>query len=72
MKDLSSSYTSKAGYDEKTNTLRIEFSNGAVFDYSTITPHDAQEFMESSSPGKHFHAYIKNKYPSVKVNTEEK
>jgi hypothetical protein len=71
MKDLSSSFTSKAGYDEKSNTLRIEFSNGAVFDYSTITPQDAKEFMEASSPGKHFHANIKGKYPSSKVNPDE-
>lgn len=71
LKDLNSSLISQAGYDSTNNTLRIKFSNGQVYDYTTVTPSQAQDFLNSESPGKHFHANVKGKYPSSKFSEDE-
>jgi len=60
------------GYDPTTATLEVEFTNGAVYQYSAVPAHIHQELMEAESIGKYFNQHIKYgfRYERVDVQTE--
>lgn len=67
---VTSSRIAAYGYDEKTNTLAIEFPGGAVYHYDNFTAKDWEEFQKAESKGSHFHHRIKpnsKSYPYTKV-----
>lgn len=55
------------GYDNGTQTLEVEFLNGRVYQYYGVPEHMHGQFMQASSKGKFFHAYIKDQYPYSRV-----
>jgi hypothetical protein len=57
---VSSTQIKEIGYDEKTSTLEIEFHRGNVYQYHPITKEGYEQMMKAESPGKFFHANIKN------------
>lgn len=59
LEPVESSMISQVGYDEKKETLRIQFHDGATYDYPVFTPRDWKAFREADSLGKHFHRAIK-------------
>lgn len=64
---VSSSNIAAIGYDENSQSLEIEFTNGAVYQYSSVPPSEYEGIMGADSKGKYLHANIKNRYSFVKL-----
>jgi hypothetical protein len=61
-----------ARYDEATQTLEIDFKNGAgqkqsTYRYDGFAPEAWAQFMASSSRGAHFARHIRPRYKGVKI-----
>lgn len=64
---VSSTSIASIGYDEASQTLEIEFSNGSVYQYYNVPQTIFDELRTSPSVGK-FHAYqIKDVFPFSRV-----
>ena len=63
---VSSSNISAIGYDADSQTLEVEFTNGAVYSYSGVPSGEYEGFMGADSKGKYLHANIKDRYSFVK------
>lgn len=57
---IQSTQIKSVGYDEKTSTLEIEFHRGKIYQYHPITKEGYEAMMKAESPGKFFHANIRN------------
>jgi hypothetical protein len=66
MQPVESSNIKAIGYDQATQTLRMEFRNGSIHDYPDTSPADHTNLMAAASHGKHFHQHIRSR-KSVKV-----
>lgn len=64
---VSSSNIMSAGYDLGSETLEIEFKDGAVYQYYNVSPHLYEQFQSASSKGQFFNLYIKNAVPFSRV-----
>ena len=64
---VSSSNIAAIGYDQKTQTLEIDFNNGSTYQYYGVTNNVHDGFLSAGSHGKYFHAYIKGRYPESKI-----
>jgi hypothetical protein len=64
---VSSSNVSSIGYDADSQTLEVEFNNGAVYQYSGIPEYEYVGIMNADSKGKYLHSNIKNRYPFSKL-----
>ena len=49
-------------YDEKTQTLRVEFNNGSVYKYHDVPEKDYKALKSSPSVGQYFNTHIREKY----------
>ncbi len=56
-------------YNLKTNTLKIVFVNGLIYDYKHVPEKIYQEMKESFSKGVYFNRRIKGKYSFERVNS---
>lgn len=65
-KPVSSSNLISIGYEADSQTLEIEFMNGAVYQYSGVPSDEFTAFMNADSKGTYFRARIKH-YPCVKL-----
>lgn len=61
-----SSNVASVGYDEDSETLEIEFKNGAVYQYSCVPIDEYKAFISADSKGTYFHQHIKH-YPTTKL-----
>lgn len=70
---MESTQLKKMAYDEKTQTLLVQFNNGAVYMYENVEADEAAGVMfDENSQGKAFSARIKNGgYSYQKLNDEE-
>ncbi|MBI1287147.1 MAG: KTSC domain-containing protein [Flavobacteriales bacterium] len=64
---VSSSNIEAVGYDEATETLRVWFLNGSVYDYSGVNSLEFEGLRDAPSVGSYLHQNIKGQYPYVKV-----
>lgn len=64
---IESSMIQSIGYDERAQTLEIEFHNGSVYQYYEVPKRIYEEMMKSSSLGKYFIFEIKGGYQYAKV-----
>lgn len=64
---VSSSNIMSAGYDAPSETLEVEFKDGAVYQYFNVGSTMYEAFMQASSKGQYFNAYIKNAVPFSRV-----
>ena len=64
---VSSSNLVSVGYDATTETLEVEFQNGAVYQYYNVNESIYNELMAASSRGKFLAYQIKNVYPYSRV-----
>lgn len=62
-----SSMIKKAVYNFTTNSLKVEFNSGAVYEYANVDPTTYDEFCKAESQGKFFNEKIKNVYPNSKL-----
>jgi hypothetical protein len=67
MTTTDSSMIKKAIYNFTTNTLKVEFNSGALYEYSQVDPQLYDEFCKAESQGKFFNEKIKNKYENSKL-----
>jgi len=64
---VASSNIASIGYDEPTQTLEIEFLNGALYQYYNVPLNMYEQLMQEASKGRFLNAYIKNAYPYSRV-----
>lgn len=64
---VSSSNIVSAGYDAPSETLEVEFKDGAVYQYFNVGPAMYESFLQASSKGQYFNVYIKNAVPFSRV-----
>lgn len=68
---VESSMITAVGYDEKSQTLRVVFHNGNVYDYPMFTPRDWAAFQSADSLGQHFHKFVKPNFGYRRVAESE-
>ena len=57
----------KIGYDAESQTLRVLFKKGGLYDYSNVPADVANTFIGSDSPGKYLQSNIRGVYAYEKV-----
>lgn len=67
MKIAQSSHIQAHDYDQGSQTLTIQFTNGAVYQYAGVPSTEYYNFSQSSSPGVYFHSKIKGRYSSRNI-----
>ncbi len=67
MKPVSSSNIQSIGYDESTETLRVQFNNGSVYEYRNVPVIVYNDFMQAGSLGAYLNRNIRNSYPYEKI-----
>jgi hypothetical protein len=65
---VSSSNVEAIGYDEDTETLRVWFLNGSVYDYSGVGIMEFEALREAPSVGSYLARNIKGQYPYEKIS----
>jgi KTSC domain-containing protein len=66
-KRVNSSKIRSVGYDEKTQTLEIEFSNGEVYQYPKVYPEVYRRFMAAPNPTTFYDDKIAEDYTGRRV-----
>jgi hypothetical protein len=66
-KRVNSSRIRAVGYDEKSQTLEIEFSNGQVFQYPKVYPEVYRRFMAAPNPTAFYDDKIAEDYTGRRV-----
>lgn len=64
---VSSTTVASIGYDEPTQTLEVEFTNGSVYQYYNVPLNIYDELMAAGSKGQFLNTYIRNAYPYSRV-----
>lgn len=67
---VESSSLNRVGYDEKSNTLVVEFKDHSVYFYHGVSASKFEELMKAESKGKYFSAEVKGQYESFKLDAE--
>lgn len=65
---VSSAMAKSIGYSEETETLQIEFSSGAVYQYSDVEPEIWESLQDADSTGSFFNSEIKGGYSSRRLD----
>lgn len=66
-KRVNSSKIRSVGYDEKSQVLEIEFSNGQVYQYVKVYPEVYRRFMAAPSPTSFYDDKIAEEYTGRRV-----
>ena len=66
-KRVNSSRVRAVGYDEKSQTLEIEMSNGQVFQYAKVYPEVYRRFMAAPNPTAFFDDKIDEEYTGRRI-----
>ena len=66
---VKSSNIKAAGFEN--NVMRGRFGNGTEYDSQGVTAEIFNDFLQSKSQGKFYHANIKSKFTGAKVVKEE-
>jgi hypothetical protein len=64
---VNSSKLRAVGYDEKSQVLEIEFSNGQVFQYLKVYPEVYRRFMAAPNPTSFYDDKIAEEYTGRRV-----
>jgi hypothetical protein len=64
---VASSNIASVGYDEKTETLEVEFLNSSIYQYYNVPTNMYENLMREGSKGRFLNTYIKNMYPFSRV-----
>ena len=63
---VSSSTIKAIGYEERTQTLEVEFKSGGVYQYLDVPKIIYERFVLATSKGKFLAQFIKDKYRTEK------
>jgi hypothetical protein len=66
-KRVNSSKIRSVGYDERTQTLEVEMSNGQVWQYAKVYPEVYRRFMAAPNPTSFFEDRIAEDYTGRRV-----
>jgi hypothetical protein len=66
-KRVNSSKICAVGYDEKSQVLEIEFSNGQVYQYVKVYPEVYRRFMAAPNPTSFYDDKIAEEYTGRRV-----
>ena len=66
--NVASSNVRAIGYDDRTQTLEVEFVSGRVYQYYGVPENMHSQFMQVPSQGKFLHTYIKDQFPFSRVS----
>jgi hypothetical protein len=64
---VASSNVATIGYDEPSQTLEVEFTNGSIYQYYNVTHALFEQLMQTGSKGQFLAYQIKNVYPYSRV-----
>lgn len=64
---VASSNIVSIGYDESSQTLEVEFKDGAVYQYYNVGQSIYDEFIKSPSKGQFLAYQIKNAFPYTRT-----
>jgi hypothetical protein len=67
MTTTDSTMIKKAIYNFTTNSLKVEFKSGALYEYQNVDPQTYDAFCKAESQGKFFNEKIKNNYENLKL-----
>lgn len=59
---LKSTAILSATYDDENEELSLTFSNGSTYDYHGVPKEEFDALVAAASPGRHWHANIKDQY----------
>lgn len=62
-----SSHIAAIGYDADSETLEVEFNNGAVYSYSGVPLGEYEGFMNADSKGTYLRVNIKGRYAYMRL-----
>jgi hypothetical protein len=62
MERVDSSAVSRVGYEDGEHILRLEYSNGGVYDYLDVPEDEAERLRAADSIGKYVNRRIKPRY----------
>lgn len=68
MKKVQSSNVDSFGYTHTTQTLRVKFTNGQVYDYFKVPAEIAEGLEKAQSPGGFLNAHIKGSFKYEKAD----
>jgi len=66
-KRVNSSKIRSVGYDEKSQVLEVEFSNGQVYQYVKVYPEVYRRFMAAPNPASFYDDKIAEEYTGRRV-----
>lgn len=64
---VSSSNVESIGYNESSQTLRIRFLNGAIYDYKNVPVFEFEQLKVAPSVGSYLHRNIKGAYAYERI-----
>ena len=62
-----SSNLESVGYDDRTQTLEVQFVNGRIYQYYGVPSNMHEQLMQAPSKGRFFNTYIRNSYAFSRV-----
>jgi len=62
MGSVESTYLASVGYDEKTSTIAVRFTDGAVIHFHKVSPRTYRAIVFAKSPGEKFTELVRDKY----------
>lgn len=68
MEKVESSNVAAVGYELSTETLRVEFKSGAIYDYSDVPELVHKQLVGAPSVGSFFNSTIKNSYQFERIS----
>ncbi len=67
MQEVSSSNVAAVGYDSDSSTLRVQFTNGSVYDYDGVSEEEYDSLVTADSVGSYLNSNIKGIYAHTKI-----
>lgn len=64
---VSSSNVEAVGYDADSQTVRVWFLNGSIYDYKGVNSLEYEALRDAPSVGSYLHRNFKGQYPYEKV-----
>lgn len=66
-KRVNASNIRSVGYDPRNRVLEIEFSSGAIYQYSGVSEEIQRRLMNSPSPGSYFRDQIEESFTAKRL-----
>ena len=67
MRTAQSSHLQAYDYNPQTQTLTIQFQNGAIYTYDGVPETEYFNLQQAGGAGSYFWAKIRNRYPTQKI-----